>query len=180
MIAIPTLILALVCLMRGKQHGWWIPLGLTLSFLGDFAGWQGMFQLQMGAFALALASYIADFAPYSKLTTARVRPLVVAFVAFCTALGFLVVEIPSTIQAATIGLYAVVLLSMLAATIVQHRPRWGWYVAAAVLFVISDGLIGYNRFVEPIPAIDWWCLPPYYAAQVIFAVTYLTQKKGEA
>ena len=58
MIAIPTLILALVCLARGKQHGWWIPLGLTLSAVGDFAGSQGLFQLQMGAFALALAQAV--------------------------------------------------------------------------------------------------------------------------
>ena len=177
MIAIPTLLLALVCFWRAKQNGWWIPLGLMLSAVGDLCGSMGQFELQMAAFALALCCYIADFAPYGKLTTARVRPLVVAFIAFCTLLGFLLVEIPSTIEAATLGLYAVVLLSMLSATIIQHRKRWGWYMVAAMLFVLSDGLIGYSRFVEPLPAADWWILPPYYVAQVIFALAYLTQKR---
>jgi hypothetical protein len=46
-----------------------------------------------------------------------------------------------------------------------------------MLFVLSDGLIGYSRFVEPLPAADWWILPPYYAAQTIFALAYFTQKR---
>ena len=180
MIAIPTLLLALVCLLRAGRKGWWIPLGLLLSAVGDTAGSMGQFEVQMGAFALALACYMADFAPYGRLTKERVRPLVVAFLAFCTAFGFLIVKITSTVEAFSVGLYAVVLLSMLSATLIQHRPRWGWYAVAALLFVLSDGLIGYSRYVSPLPAADWWILPPYYAAQVIFAWRYLKREEREA
>lgn len=180
MIAVPTLILAFVCLVRGKQNGWWIPLGLLLSAVGDLAGSMGCFKGQIAAFALALCCYIADFAPYGVFSTKRIRPLIVVFIAFCTALGFLVSEIYSTVEAFTIGLYAVVLLSMLSATLIQQRARWGWYVVAALLFVVSDGLIGYDRYIAPLPSADWWILPPYYAAQLLFAWMYLTQKKREA
>lgn len=180
MIAIPTLLMALLCLCRAKRNGWWIPLGLLLAAGGDLCGSMGAFKPQMGLFALALCCYIADFSAYGKLTKERVRPLVVAFLAFCTAFGFLIVKITSTIEAFSVGIYAVVLLSMLAATLIQHRPRWGWYVVAALLFVLSDGLIGYSRYVEPLPSVDWWCLPPYYAAQAIFAWQYLVKQEREA
>lgn len=183
MIAVPTLVLALVCLLRVKRNGWWIPVGLLLSAVGDLCGSMGQFELQMAAFALALCCYIADFAPYGKLTKERVRPLIVALIACCTAFGFLAVKITSTIEAFTVGIYAVVLISMLLATIIQHRAQWGWEVAAALLFVLSDGLIGYSRYVAPIPSADWWILPPYYAAQAIFAWRYLvrpTNKEREA
>ena len=140
MIAIPTLLLALLCLCRAKRNGWWIPLGLTLSAAGDLAGSLDAFQWQMGLFALALCCYIADFAPHGKLTTQRVRPLVVAFIAFCTAFGFLAVKITSIVEVASMGLYAVVLLSMLSATIIQERTSWGWYVVAALLFVPAGTL----------------------------------------
>lgn len=183
MIAIPTFVLALVCLLRVKRNGWWIPVGLLLSVGGDLCGALGAFKPQMGLFALALCCYIADFSAYGKLTKERVRPLVVAFLAFCTAFGFLIVKITSTIEAFSVGIYAVVLLSMLSATLIQHRPRWGWYVVAALLFVLSDGLIGYSRYVAPIPSADWWILPPYYAAQAIFAWRYFvrpTNKEREA
>lgn len=179
MIAIPTLLLAWIAALKGRRNGWWIPLGLLLSAVGDLCGSQNLPQAQMSAFALALCCYIADFAPYGLLTKERVRPLVVTFIAFCVALGFLVVEIRSTIEAFTVGLYAVVLLSMLSATLIQHRKGWGWYVVAALLFVFSDGVIGYSRYVNALPAADWWCLPPYYAAQVIFAWRYWVQSKNE-
>lgn len=183
MIAVPTLVLALVCLLRVKRNGWWIPVGLLLSVGGDLCGALGAFKPQMGLFALALCCYIADFSAYGKLTKERVRPLVVAFLAFCTAFGFLIVKITSTIEAFSVGIYAVVLLSMLSATLIQHRPQWGWEVAAALLFVLSDGLIGYSRYVAPIPSADWWILSPYYAAQAIFAWRYFvrpTNKEREA
>lgn len=179
MIAVPTLLLALVCLLRVKRNGWWIPLGLLLSAGGDLCGSLGAFKPQMGLFAVALACYSADFAPYGKLTKARVRPLIVALIASCVAFGFLAVKITSTIEAFTVGIYAVVLISMLSATIIQHRTQWGWQVAAALLFVLSDGLIGYSRYVEPIPSADWWILPPYYAAQAIFAWRYFIQPNNQ-
>lgn len=179
MIAVPTLILALLCLVRGKHNGWWIPLGLLFSAGGDLCGSLGAFKPQMGLFALALCCYIAEFAPYGKLTNERVRPLIVALIACCTAFGFLAVKITSTIEVFTVGIYTVVLISMLSATIIQHRDRWGWYVAAALLFVLSDALIGYSRYVEPIPTADWWILPPYYVAQAIFAWRFWVRPKEE-
>lgn len=180
MIAIPTLLLALITALKGRKNGWWIPLGLTLSAAGDLAGSLDAFQWQMGLFALALCCYIADFAPHGKLTTQRVRPLVVAFIAFCTAFGFLAVKITSIVEVASVGLYAVVLLSMLSATIIQERKSWGWYVVAALLFVLSDGLIAYDRYIGMVPYASYVILIPYYAAQVIFAWMHFTRKEREA
>ena len=44
---------------------------------------------------------------------------------------------------------------------------------AALLFVLSDSMIGWNRFVEPLPDADPLVMGTYYAAQYLFALLAL-------
>lgn len=175
MIAIPTLILflttAVVALIRRGSR--WLPLALLCSAAGDYAGSVGQFYPQMGLFAAALGCYIRSFVPYVRLTAGRLRPLVVVLIVLVVGFGYVASHIHALAELAAVSLYATLLLSLLAAALVQHRPLWGWYVVAAALFVLSDALLGYTRFVAPLPAADWWILSPYYAAQTLFAVLYL-------
>lgn len=178
MIAIPTLILALVCLFRRRQHERWTPLALLLSAVGDAAGSMGYFGGQLGAFALALCCYTATFAPHCVVRGRRVWLLAATLIGGCSALMLLLTKIASPMEAWAVGIYGMVLLTMLSATLLQRRKQWGWYVVAALLFVLSDALIGYSRYMAPRPIFEGWIILPYYAAQLIFARQYLTRKQN--
>ena len=60
----------------------------------------------------------------------------------------------------------------------QARARRALYVIAAVLFILSDSLIAYGRFVEPIANGDTWVMTTYYAAQGLFM--YLMLRRSSA
>lgn len=171
MIAIPTLILCAVALVSAlmRRGNKWVPLALLCSAVGDYAGSMGHFYAQMGLFAVALACYITSLAPYARLTAARIRPLILIGMVLLAGFGYLAAHIGPIKELIAVSLYATLLLTLLATALVQHRPHWGWLAAAAALFVLSDALLGYSRFVAPLPAADWWILPPYYAAQTLFA-----------
>lgn len=177
MIAIPTLVMGLLCLFYGRGRRRWIPFGLLLSAAGDAAGAMGFFGLQMGAFALALGCYTADFLPYGRFRGVRIGGFVTAFVGFFTFLGILVERIYSPIEAVAVGLYAMLLFVMLSATLLQHRKHWRWYLVAALLFILSDSLIGFSRYSEGLSVADGWILLPYYAAQAIFTGCYLADER---
>lgn len=177
MIAIPTLILALVCLFKRRQHEKWIPLALLLSAVGDAAGSIGYFGGQMGAFALALCCYTAAFAPHCEVRSRRVWWLAAILPGGSLILSLLLRQISSSVEAMGVGIYGVLLLSMLSTALLQRRKQWGWYVVAALLFVLSDSLIGYSRYMAPHPISEWWIILPYYAAQLIFARQHLTRKQ---
>jgi uncharacterized membrane protein YhhN len=51
-------------------------------------------------------------------------------------------------------------------------PTW-MVVAGAGLFVLSDGLLAYNRFVRPIPHRDILVMGTYFTAQYLFALSTL-------
>lgn len=172
MIAIPTLLLALLTALKGRNKGWWTPLALLLSAAGDLSGSLGAFIPQMGLFALALGCYIADLAPSAKLTRQRLLPALLPPLAGLLVVAYLVAKIPSTLEIFLVGGYALVLLSMATLSLLQVRAGWGWLVAAALLFTLSDGLIGYSRYLASSPLADGWILWPYYAAQLIFAWRY--------
>lgn len=178
MIAIPTLMLAFVCLLKRGRHERWTPLALLLSAVGDAAGSMGYFGGQLGAFALALCCYTAAFAPHCTVRGGRVWLFAATLIGGCSVLTLLLMKIASPKEAVAVGIYGIVLLTMLSAALLQRRKQWGWYVVAALLFVLSDALIGYSRYMAPHPLSNVWIMLPYYAAQLIFARQYLTRKQN--
>ncbi len=176
MIALPTIILCAVTFIAARMHrrnSCRVPLALLLSAAGDYAGSTGHFYPQMGLFAAALLCYLRALAPTARFTAERIRPLLLLLVVLLVGFGYLVSHIEPLGEVVAVSLYAILLLSLAAAALIQHRPHWGWYPVAALLFLLSDALLGYTRFVAPLPAADWWILPPYYAAQTLFALLYL-------
>lgn len=182
MIAIPTLILfiATVAATLLRRSNWWIPSALLFSAAGDYAGSVGQFYPQMGLFAAALVCYQRAMAPDVRLTTGRLRPLIVVLILLIGCFGYVASHIVPLGEVIGVGLYATLLLSLVAVALILHRPHWGWYVTAAVLFVLSDALLGYSRYVEPLPSASWWILPPYYAAQTLFALLHITAANRHA
>lgn len=73
------------------------------------------------------------------------------------------------IYGAVLGLVAVLALSLS----LQRDDAWT-LMLAATLFVLSDSLLGWNKFRRPLPAAQLWILGSYFAAQCLFVYSFLT------
>lgn len=91
-----------------------------------------------------------------------------AMVIFCTivllAIAFtrIIPEAPAGLIRTGAGLYAVIISLMLLAAMLQ---RSSLYALGALIFVFSDFILAWNRFVEPIPEADLLILVPYFLGQ---------------
>lgn len=156
-VAYPVLLLSLsLFYLRLKPL---IPVGaaLLLSAVGDAAGAGGMFIPQMLFFALAHGAYMCYFLPQAQLAP---RPFV--WPVLTALLLFLFVCIVP--RAADPAERAGMLYSAL-----QYRGAYAaWFRLAALLFVFSDSVIAWGRFVAPVPCRTCVVMITYYAAQYLF------------
>lgn len=141
-VAYPVLLLAVAvfCLRRKTL----LPVGaaLLLSALGDAAGAKGLFIPQMLFFALAHGAYIRYF--------------------LCAA--------GSSHAAGRIGVavYGAVIAGMLYSVLRYRGAYAAWFRFAALLFVFSDGVIAWSRFIGAVPGRTYVVMVPYYLAQCLF------------
>lgn len=153
---------------------WQMCLAMLCSALGDYMGSCGNFIGQMGFFALAhisiitylLKRYKEKVEPDKKLTAKAKGYL--TMVIFCTfallTVAFTVVlpGAPKGIEKIGASCYAVIISTMLLLGLLQ---RSSLYALGAVLFVFSDFILAWNRFVEPVPYRNYLVLGTYYLAQ---------------
>lgn len=157
---------------------WFIPwqmcLAMLCSAIGDYMGSCGNFIFQMGFFALAHIWIISYFVkrykekvePDKKLTAKAKGYL--TMVIFCTlallTVAFTVVlpGAPKGIEKIGASCYAAIISTMLLLGLLQ---RSSLYALGAVLFVFSDFILAWNRFVEPVPYRNYLVLGTYYMAQ---------------
>ena len=153
---------------------WQITLALLFSTVGDHMGSCGNFLGQMGFFAIAHIFYIAYFTgryfhrvePDRKLTGKAKGYL--AMVAFCTiallcASFFRIApEAPAGIIRIGVCIYSVIISIMMVAAMLQ---RSSLFALGAILFVFSDFILAWNKFVEPVPYRHYLVLVSYFLAQ---------------
>jgi uncharacterized membrane protein YhhN len=153
---------------------WQMCLAMLCSALGDYMGSCGNFIGQRGFFALAhisiitylLKRYKEKVEPDKKLTAKAKGYL--TMVIFCTlallTVAFTVVlpGAPKGIEKIGASCYAVIISTMLLLGLLQ---RSSLYALGAVLFVFSDFILAWNRFVEPVPYRNYLVLGTYYLAQ---------------
>lgn len=153
---------------------WQMCLAMLCSALGDYMGSCGNFIGQMGFFALAhiwiisyfIKRYKEKVEPDRKLT-AKAKGYM-TMVIFCTlallTVAFTVVlpGAPKGIEKIGASCYAVIISTMLLLGLLQ---RSSLYALGAVLFVFSDFILAWNRFVEPVPYRNYLVLGTYYMAQ---------------
>lgn len=153
---------------------WQITLALLFSALGDMAGAYDNFIAQMGSFMVAHIFFIWFFVGryFTKVEkdmklTAKAKGYL-AMVIFCIivllAIAFtrIIPEAPAGLIRTGAGLYAVIISLMLLAAMLQ---RSSLYALGALIFVFSDFILAWNRFVEPIPEADLLILVPYFLGQ---------------
>ena len=151
-VAYPVLLLSLFYL-RLKPL---IPVGaaLLLSAVGDAAGAGGMFIPQMLFFALAHGAYMCYFLPQAQLAP---RPFV------C-----IVPRAADPAERAGVAVCGLVIAGMLYSALQYRGAYAAWFRLAALLFVFSDSVIAWGRFVAPVPCRTCVVMITYYAAQYLF------------
>ena len=158
---------------------WQICAALFFSALGDWFGTCGNFLAQMGSFAVAHVFYIWFFVKryfakveHDKKLTARAKgylAMLLVCVAGLLTVAFTVVApgAPAGVVRIGVCIYAVVISTMLVAGMLQRSTL---YALGALLFVFSDFILAWNRFVEPVPYRDYLVLVSYFLAQYLLFV----------
>lgn len=175
-VAIPTLYAAIVTAANCKAGRYMIPLALLASAAGDYAGSQGNFIMQVVFFAVAHIFYICDFLPRRAAIRSNLGYATALAVITIGYLGFVLAHIESQIEFVAVAIYGLIIFTMGATAIFQQRPLKWWYVVAALLFILSDSLIVFGKYIAPLPHRSILVMTTYYAAQGIFMTLHLNRK----
>lgn len=175
----PALAMAVEVFRQRRQTAWPLVAALTLHAIGD-----GLLNLGseyllagMAAFFLGHLGYIAAFLPHRyPLAQLPVRRRA-AIAALTLAMISLTVYIWPMLRgplAIASPIYSLALTAMAVAAILG-RWQGPWVVAGALLFVISDVVLGLKLFAgqETLAPVIW---PAYAAAQILMPLGYLATR----
>jgi uncharacterized membrane protein YhhN len=147
----------------------WIGIGLAFSLLGDMLlEWPAdLFVFGLGAFLLAHLAYLAAYLG----DTRRLAPLDLLIAALAAGGMFFVLSTAGLgALLLPVALYSLAIGAMLwraLARIGVVAPRSAWLAAGgAALFVLSDSLIGINRFVAPFEGARYAIILSYWLGQL--------------
>ena len=155
---------------------WEITLALLFSIIGDYAGSCHNFMAQMGSFAVAHIFYVVFFVrrfirKEYKLTTKMKGYLLMLGICTAALLSFVFVKIvpsaPAGVLRIGVSIYAILICTMLYTALMQ---RSSLYALGAVLFVISDFILAWNKFVEQVPYRTILVIGTYLSAQWLLFV----------
>jgi uncharacterized membrane protein YhhN len=156
--------------------------GLFLSLIGDVALMftstdEFFFMLGLGAFLIAHLFYIAAFYLDSTNTIEVHRrytlPIFMVFGFYCIAYFYLLhphlesLSIPVLFYAITIAIMGITAALRYGKT---NFKSFSWVLTGAILFIISDSVLAYNKFVEPLEIADVLVMATYMLAQFLIAM----------
>ena len=158
-----------------RERRWLLP-ALLLSAVGDFflalPWWTPAFVCGLGAFLVAHLCYLAALLP---LRGRADRGRMVAVAAVVIACGGMLARFWPRLSAdgmtLPVTVYITVLGAMVCSALVARLPTV-WTAVGAVLFAVSDGMIGIGQFVLGSQALElpiWWV---YAASQVLITAGF--------
>ena len=158
-----------------RERRWLIP-ALLLSALGDFflaiPSWTPAFVFGLGGFLVAHLCYLGALLPLRGNTSrARVVSAGVVIVACVSMLARFWPKLVADGLTIPVSVYITVLGAMVCSALVARLPTV-WTAVGAVLFAVSDGMIGVGQFVLGSPALElpiWWV---YAASQVLITAGF--------
>ena len=158
---------------------WQMSLATLFSALGDYYGSCDNFILQMSFFALAHVFMIWFFTQryfrkveMDKKLTGKAKGYI-AMVFFCAAALLTLIftrvvpEVNPGVIRTGVCIYACLICGMMVSALMQ---RSSLYAIGAVLFVFSDFIIAWHKFVEPVPYRRYLVMVTYYIAQWLLFV----------
>lgn len=158
---------------------WPITLALAFSAIGDYAGSCHNFLMQMGSFGAAHIFYVIFFVrrwltkvePDKKLTAKAKGQAFLLLLMVVTLICFVYVKVipytPEGIIRTGTGIYAILISTMLFFALLQ---RSSLFALGGILFVFSDFILAWNKFVEPIEYSGLLIMIPYYLGQWLIFV----------
>ena len=152
-----------------KAVHWFIILGLLFSIIGDATlHW---FLIGLAAFFIAHVCYVIGFFKVAKFTKERMLALIPISIYAIVFGAFLIPALTEAgEQALVIPVIAyIVIISLMLFAAVSTGNRQAQF--GALLFVISDSILAWNMFVDPVPFADALVMFPYYAAQFFITVS---------
>lgn len=153
---------------------WEMTLALLFSALGDYFGSCNHFIAQMGFFAAGHAwlifyftrRYFKKIEPDRRLTAKAKGYMTMIIICALALLAVVFTRIvPCTPEGSIrigVCIYACLICSMLVIAMLQ---RSSIFALGAILFVFSDFILAWNKFVEPVPHSSLLILATYFLAQ---------------
>ena len=166
-VAWPVLLLSLATFL--SRRGELLPFGFAFLFsaAGDAVGARGLFIPQMAFFALAHVAYVCWFLPRARHRL-RAVSLAVTVPLLVFLFAAIVPEAPFPAERIGVAVYGLVIAAMLYSALQYDGACAAGFKCAALLFVFSDAVIAWNRFIGPVPARTWIVMITYYLAQYLF------------
>lgn len=192
-IAYPVAVLALFGAYLGLS--WQFVLAFLFSCTGDAMGAYGSFIGQMGYFALAHAMLIWGFASrlhgfrksaataaatdksgtgkghknaaapdFWSSTTWKILVCLTVASALAFAFTLIIPKAPAGTIRIGCSIYSLLIGTMTGLALMQRSPL---FAVGAVLFLISDMILSWNKFVSPVTASKWLIMVPYYLGQLL-------------
>ena len=118
-------------------------------------------------FALAHVAYVCWFLPRARRRL-RAVSLAVTVPLLVFLFAAIVPEAPFPAERIGVAVYGLVIAAMLYSALQYDGACAAGFRCAALLFVFSDAVIAWNRFIGPVPARTWIVMITYYLAQYLF------------
>ena len=164
---------ALLFIASFKLLPWQMIFAMLFSCIGDYMGAAGNFMGQMGAFALAHVFLILYFLSryrlgverrkYGRLSTRyKIAATILVLPLVIFALVKIFPHVPEGVMSCGVLIYALLISFMLWCAL-QQRSKV--FALGGALFLASDMILAWNRFVEHIPHATYYILVPYFLSQ---------------
>lgn len=155
-------------MLRGSIKFSWIMAGLTVCTIAD-AAIAYSFIAGLVIFLIGHLFYIPGFWQARKTDVNRSIPVFLIAVYAVIVGYFLLSALFETGQSEMVLPVAFYILVISVMGIVAAYTRNGWAIVGAILFIISDSILAWNRFVDPIAYSGVWVMTTYYGAQLLIA-----------
>jgi alkenylglycerophosphocholine hydrolase len=150
---------------------WLTLIGLVFCMLGD--GFiEKSFVLGLGAFLIGHLFYLSGFFNafhFSKIGMLMLIPIIL----YSIIIGKHVITAPQASGEITLTLpviiYIIAISTMLWAAIMTQNV---WLIIGSILFVISDSILAWNKFVSIVPFSSVFVMTTYYSAQFFIAHSF--------
>ena len=162
-----------------SPDGKFFIVGLVFSACGDFildydrVNW---FIFGLGAFFIAHLFYLASLKPYiKKLHQAKFYITTIAYMIYGAFMLTLLADGLGDLFIPVVA-YMSILLLMALATVLSEKSNV-WLVLGGISFVLSDSLIGFDKFYSPIAHVDIAIMITYYLAQYALLTGFIKAKQ---
>ncbi len=158
---------------------WTMTSAMLFSAVGDLMGICHNFPAQMGAFAVAHVAFVWFFVQNLRRTgwhfqfSRQWKGVALVLLVWAVVCSLFAPHVQPVVLRVGVMVYAFLILAMLWSAC-QQSDRW--YVVGAVLFVFSDFILAWNKFLSPIEGSRYWIMVPYLLGQLTLFIRSVVRR----